>query len=80
MLEDWQRFLRHLKKLELLDAHQMKPVVDGKQLAKEVGKNPGPWMKEAIRALIRWQFQNPKDDSAVGVRTIVDRVSRGDIS
>ena len=37
----------------------MKPTMDGNRLMEVIGRKAGPWMKEATRVLVRWQFQHP---------------------
>ena len=52
----------------------MKPVMDGNRLAKVVGRKPGPWMNEAIRALVKWQFQCPgASEDSDGIDEVLSR-------
>ena len=60
LLSEYQKLLLYIKELDLLDAHKLKPAVDGKRLLKEVGREPGDWMAKAIRMLLRWQFRHPE--------------------
>ena len=50
----------------LLDAPVLKPIVDGKTLAKELDTRPGPWMKAALDEVMAWQLQHPDDATAEG--------------
>lgn len=52
-------FLAHLRKLDILDAYSLKPLLDGKQLAKALDTPPGPWMKDALDVVMAWQLRNP---------------------
>lgn len=37
----------------------LKPLLDGKALAKAIGTPPGPWMKDALDVVMAWQLRNP---------------------
>ena len=58
-LAEYTKFLCILEDLGLLDAHQVKPIVNGSRLSEEVGRKPGPWLTEALREMVLWQFSNP---------------------
>ena len=47
--------------MDLLDAPNLKPVIDGKTLAKELHARPGPWMKSALDEVMAWQLLHPED-------------------
>ncbi|TKA83181.1 hypothetical protein B0A55_00719 [Friedmanniomyces simplex] len=53
-------FLHHLSALSLLDAHTLKPLLDGKALAKALDTPPGPWMKDALDVVMAWQLRHPE--------------------
>lgn len=55
----YTHFLSHLTHLSLLDAISLKPLLDGKTLAKAIGTPPGPWMKDALDIVMAWQLRNP---------------------
>lgn len=60
----------------MLDAHTVKPMVDGRRLLSEVGRPPGPWTKDAIRTLLEWQFRNPGvTDPKDGIEEVVSHYS-----
>ncbi|KAL9089723.1 MAG: hypothetical protein Q9159_002370 [Coniocarpon cinnabarinum] len=59
VISEFITFVRHISKLELLDAPNFKPVIDGKTLAKELNTRPGPWMKSALDEIMQWQLRNP---------------------
>ena len=42
----------------------MKPLLDGKALAKAIGAPPGPWMKDALDVVMAWQLRNPTEQDA----------------
>lgn len=52
-------FTTHLRDLDILDANTLKPLLDGKQLAKALATPPGPWMKDALEVVMAWQLRNP---------------------
>ena len=58
-------FMTHLRDLDILDAYTLKPLLDGKALAKALATPPGPWMKDALDVVMAWQLRNPhvKDPS-----------------
>jgi tRNA nucleotidyltransferase (CCA-adding enzyme) len=58
-------FTTHLRDLDILDAYTLKPLLDGKALAKALATPPGPWMKDALDVVMAWQLRNPhvKDPS-----------------
>ncbi|SMQ54264.1 unnamed protein product [Zymoseptoria tritici ST99CH_3D7] len=41
-------FIEQVASLSLLDVISIKPLLDGKALAKAIGAPPGPWMKDAL--------------------------------
>ncbi|KAF4618151.1 hypothetical protein G7Y89_g14957 [Cudoniella acicularis] len=49
LFSDWQQFIDHLEKLDIMDAPSLKPLVDGNMLARALGGiKPGIWMKPAL--------------------------------
>ncbi|KAK1061374.1 CCA tRNA nucleotidyltransferase, mitochondrial [Friedmanniomyces endolithicus] len=52
-------FLQHLSSLSLLDAYTLKPLLDGKMLAKALNTPPGIWMKDALDVVMAWQLRHP---------------------
>ncbi|KAK4494397.1 hypothetical protein PRZ48_014695 [Zasmidium cellare] len=52
-------FLEHIHSLSLLEVITLKPLLDGKALAKAIGTPPGPWMKDALDVVMAWQLRNP---------------------
>ncbi|TKA33786.1 hypothetical protein B0A50_00622 [Salinomyces thailandicus] len=55
----YKAFIQHLQDLGLLDAYALKPLLDGKTLAKALSTPPGPWMKDALDVVVAWQLRNP---------------------
>ncbi|KAK5121506.1 hypothetical protein LTR85_005339 [Meristemomyces frigidus] len=52
-------FLNHLRELDLLEVNTLKPLLDGKTLAKALNTPPGPWMKDALDIVMAWQLRHP---------------------
>ena len=52
-------FTTHLRDLDILDTYSLKPLLDGKTLAKALSTPPGPWMKDALDVVMAWQLRNP---------------------
>lgn len=48
-----------MQDLKITDAYTLKPLLDGKALAKALNTPPGPWMKEALEVVMAWQLRNP---------------------
>lgn len=72
--QDWQMFVDHLKRLDLLDAPSIKPLVDGRLLSKELGIKPGKWMSSALDVCMAWQLRNPQEtDPAAGIEEVRQR-------
>lgn len=68
--KDWLKqfdptYYRTLKQqvgeMGLEKAHQMKPILDGREIMQLVGrKKGGPWLGQTINELIDWQLENPQ--------------------
>jgi len=52
----------------------MKPLLDGKALAKALNTPPGPWMKDALDVVMAYQLRNPGVATAEGAVEEVRRV------
>ena len=48
-----------IEQQELGNIYQIKPLLRGNQLAKELGIKPGKGMEEIINRMIDWQIENP---------------------
>ena len=74
LLARYSSWLSRLEQLEILETHAMRPLIDGDCIAKAVGRDRGPWMKEAIEVVIRWQLRNPgKADSLSALAEVISR-------
>lgn len=55
----YSTFVTHLRDLDILEAYSLKPLLDGKTLAKALSTPPGPWMKDALDVVMAWQLRHP---------------------
>lgn len=74
IMADWQDFIDHVKKLDLMDAELIKPIVTGKEIAGKFKIKPGEWMMPVIAATMEWQLRNPeKTDPAEALEMLQSR-------
>lgn len=66
IISDYEKFLQHIKADNLLDATDLKPIIDGTALAKALDVRPGPWMRDALEVVMAWQLRNPNEFSVEG--------------
>ncbi|KAI9780233.1 MAG: CCA tRNA nucleotidyltransferase, mitochondrial [Geoglossum umbratile] len=59
VLANYAAFLQHLEKLGILEAHLLKPLVDGNRLCQELHAQRGPWIKGALEVVMEWQLKHP---------------------
>ncbi|KKY25746.1 putative trna nucleotidyltransferase [Diplodia seriata] len=59
ILRSYSKWFEHIQKLNLTEAYALKPLLDGKALAKALETPPGPWMKSALEVVMAWQLRNP---------------------
>lgn len=52
-------FVNHVAVAGLLNAQEIKPLIDGNALRKALNLSPGPWMKDALDIVVAWQMRNP---------------------
>ena len=57
-------WLLELEKLQLLQAYELKPLVDGKQLMAALGRKGGPWLTKALDLVVEWQLRNPESQDS----------------
>lgn len=60
LLHNYNVFYSYIYDNNLKDCHELKPIVDGKQMAKVLEMKPGPWLGKINNEAIRWQFDNPE--------------------
>lgn len=66
ILSGWQKFLDHLQELDVVDAPNLKRLVDGKQMSKALGIKSGPWMSKALDVATAWQLRHPDETDPAG--------------
>ena len=59
-------WLSEIESLDLLHADQIKPIVDGNELMKALGKTGGLWIKKALDMTMDWQLRNPDQKASAG--------------
>ncbi|KAF7903662.1 uncharacterized protein EAF01_006711 [Botrytis porri] len=59
LFSEWQKFIDHLKDLDVMEAPAIRGIVDGKILSKALGVKPGIWMAPALNVCMEWQLRNP---------------------
>lgn len=64
--DSWQLFIRHLQKLDLMDAPSIMPLIDGRALTQALGIKAGKWMAAAMEICLAWQLRNPKEVDPAG--------------
>ncbi|GAB7346745.1 hypothetical protein MBLNU459_g1853t1 [Dothideomycetes sp. NU459] len=80
-LSDFELFLSHIEQLDLMDACSMKPLLDGKALAKALSTPPGPWMKDALDVVMAWQLRNPgKTDAKDAIEEVQSKDMHGELT
>jgi tRNA nucleotidyltransferase (CCA-adding enzyme) len=66
VLAEWQKLLDHLVRLDLMNVPQLKRLVDGNMLGRELGLKPGIWVKRAKEIALEWQLRNPEATDPAG--------------
>ncbi|KAB8297717.1 hypothetical protein EYC80_001524 [Monilinia laxa] len=80
LFSEWQRFIDHLKELDVMDAPAIRGIVDGKILSKALGVKPGKWMGPALDVCMEWQLRNPDStDAEVAIEEVRKRQKELDI-
>lgn len=72
-VERYSKFMDYVVQQRLLQAHQIKPVIDGYDLLQLFElKRSGAFMKTALEGIVRWQFDHEnstKDEAVEWIRT-----------
>jgi hypothetical protein len=73
--------IKHIESLDLFDVCSLKPLLDGKQLAKALDTKPGPWMKDALDVVMAWQLRNPgQTDPAAAIEAARAHRNNGELA
>lgn len=73
--QSYREFYEFVQDQNLKDVHELKHLINGKELAGILGKKPGPWMSEALEKLMVWQLDHPdksKEDFISNIYTILN--------
>ncbi|KAF9870862.1 putative poly polymerase protein [Colletotrichum karsti] len=62
----WQKFVDHLADLDLLDAPNLRRLVDGRLLTQELGIRPGKWLGQALDVCVAWQLRHRGETDPAG--------------
>jgi tRNA nucleotidyltransferase (CCA-adding enzyme) len=60
VISKYEQFYEIVHRENLHNSYQLKPIIDGKTLAKELSRKPGPWMSVIIEKILVWQLDNPQ--------------------
>lgn len=66
VLAEWQKLLDHLVRLDLMNVPQLKRLVDGNMLGRELGRRPGKWLAKGLKIALEWQLRNPEATDPAG--------------
>ncbi|GAB7362295.1 hypothetical protein MBLNU230_g2313t1 [Neophaeotheca triangularis] len=61
---DFSTTIKRIFELNLSEAYNFKPLLDGKALAKALNTKPGPWMKDALDVVMAYQLRHPDQAKA----------------
>jgi len=79
LLSQYTNFINLLAELDLLDCVSLKPLVNGKELAKALDVKPGPWMKDALDVVMAWQLRNPSATDPAEAIEEVKKTSKSEL-
>ncbi|EDK47579.1 hypothetical protein LELG_05760 [Lodderomyces elongisporus NRRL YB-4239] len=71
----YESLFSHINQLGLEDVHIMKPLLEGRTIAKELEKKPGPWMKPVTDEVLKWQLDNPSGSAEECMMYIKSKVT-----
>ncbi|KAL8912564.1 MAG: hypothetical protein Q9171_002428 [Xanthocarpia ochracea] len=75
LLEGYAHWLSTLKDMDLLEAHQLKPLLKGDKLAKAFDTKSVKWRSEALERIVAWQLRNPdKSDPEVAIEEEKEKI------
>jgi len=67
---DYQHILRAITDYSLIGSWNEKPLVNGKDVAKILGLNPGPAIGQITQELLDWQLENPNATVTDAIRWV----------
>ena len=70
----YERFVRFIRDQGLEDAYMVAPILNGNKIREALGgPKGGPWLKEAVDMLARWQFDHPDATTDEAVAMIASK-------
>ncbi|POM71173.1 tRNA nucleotidyltransferase [Phytophthora palmivora] len=72
--ERYNTFNSHIRDAGLVGVWELKPLLNGNDLVKQLGVKPGPQMKELLDRILAWQLSNPektRDECMVHFKAVV---------
>lgn len=74
--EKYDKFVRYVQEQKLEDAADLKPIINGNDIKKELGiSKAGSWLKAALDMVVEWQFANPDGTAAEAAKMVAERRS-----
>lgn len=73
-IPSYDEFYQFVNDKKLNNVHDLKHLINGKELATLLGKKPGPWMTKVLDDVLVWQLDNPdktKQDLIDGIGKIL---------
>lgn len=72
--EKYAKFVRFVQEQALEDAAELKPIVNGNDIKKELGiSKAGSWLRAALDMVVEWQFANPNGTAKEAAQMIAKR-------
>ncbi|KAE8400914.1 hypothetical protein BDV37DRAFT_256361 [Aspergillus pseudonomiae] len=80
VIQEYNKFLSYLVEHNLENVYDMKPIVNGVEVAQHLAAPKGPWMSKALDMVIRWQLLHPEiTDKAKALEEVSSRKEELDI-
>lgn len=74
--EKYTRFVRFIQEQKLEEAAELKPIINGNDIKKELGiSKAGSWLKAALDMVVEWQFANPNGTATEAAKMVAKRRS-----
>ncbi|KAE8363391.1 hypothetical protein BDV27DRAFT_158866 [Aspergillus caelatus] len=80
VIQEYHKFLSYLVEHDLENVYDMKPIVNGVEIAQNLASPKGPWMSKALDMVIKWQLLHPEiTDKAKALEEVSSRREELDI-
>lgn len=60
VIQEHDAFLAYIKKEDLEEVCEMKPIINGADIMKALKASNGPWMRFATEMVVKWQLLHPE--------------------